>query len=159
VDEDASGSNRDRPALQQALGFAEASDVIIVWKLDRLARSLQDLLDITNELKSRGIGFESLTEKIDTSSAFGEFAFHIIAAVAHMERRIIVERTIAGLDAARRRGKRLGRTPKLSPETITSAFREWHNGEACESIAARYGVAPVTLMRAFARLDEPEAAI
>ena len=84
VDKDASGANRARPALTKALRYLRAGDTLIVWKLDRLARSLQDLLDIAGDLQGRGIAFESLTEKLDTSTAHGEFAFHMIAAVAQM---------------------------------------------------------------------------
>ncbi|MDJ0685151.1 MAG: recombinase family protein [Alphaproteobacteria bacterium] len=153
VDEDASGADLNRPALHKALASLRPGDTLVVWKLDRLARSIQDLLDITSDLRARDIGFESLTEKLDTSSVFGEFTFHVIAAVAHMERRLIAERTVAGLQAAKKRGKRLGRKPKLSVEAITAAHECWRSGEPPQSIAARHGVAPITLMRAFARME------
>ncbi|MEQ8517046.1 MAG: recombinase family protein, partial [Chromatocurvus sp.] len=152
VDEDASGANRARPALTKALRYLRPGDTLIVWKLDRLARSLQDLLDIAGDLQGRGIAFESLTEKLDTSTAHGEFAFHMIAAVAQMERRLIAERTVAGLDAARRRGVRLGRRPKLDEQDVREAHRLLAGGMAgIADIAARHSVAEITLARAFVR--------
>ncbi len=152
VDKDASGANRARPALTKALRYLRAGDTLIVWKLDRLARSLQDLLDIAGDLQGRGIAFESLTEKLDTSTAHGEFAFHMIAAVAQMERRLIAERTVAGLDAARRRGVRLGRRPKLGEQDVREAHRLLAGGMVgIADIAARHSVAEITLARAFAR--------
>lgn len=152
VDEDASGASRARPALEEALNYLRAGDTLIVWKLDRLARSLHDLLDITTDLSARRIGFESLTEKLDTSSAYGEFIFHVIAAIAQMERRLITERTIAGLAAARRRGVRLGRRPKLDENTTREAYRLIEDGIAgIEDIAARHSVAGITVTRAFTR--------
>ena len=152
VDEDASGASRDRPALTRALECLRPGDTLVVWKLDRLARSLQDLLDITEELREREIGFESLTEKLDTGSAYGEFIFHVIAAIAHMERRLIAERTYAGLEAARRRGVQLGRPRKLDERDVRAAHRQIMDGTAClDDIAARYAVSGITLTRAFTR--------
>ncbi len=144
VDEDASGKDRDRPALGRALQALSPGDTLVVWKLDRLARSLQDLLDITRDLKARGVGFESLTEKLDTSSVYGEFTFHVIAAVAHMERRLIIERTQAGLAAARKRGQKLGRKPKLTPEAVADAHIRVIDGEDFDDVAAAFDVAPIT---------------
>lgn len=152
IDEDASGANRHRPALAKALRYLRAGDILIVWKLDRLARSLQDLLDIVGDLGDRHIGFESLTEKLDTSTAHGEFAFHMMAAVAHMERRLIAERTIAGLAAAKRRGVKLGRRPKLDEPTAREAHRLVTTGTfEIEEIAALHKVSGITIARAFAR--------
>jgi DNA invertase Pin-like site-specific DNA recombinase len=152
VDEDASGASRDRPVLTRALRYLRPGDTLVVWKLDRLARSLQDLLDITEELRERGIGFESLTEKLDTASAYGEFIFHVIAAIAHMERRLIAERTHAGLDAARSRGVQLGRPRKLDEHDVRDAHRLVMDGtHSLDDIAARYAVSGITLTRAFTR--------
>lgn len=152
VDADASGASRARPALVKALRYMRAGDTLIVWKLDRLARSLHDLLDIADELRERHIGFESLTEKLDTSTAHGEFAFHMIAAVAHMERRLIAERTVAGLAAAKRRGVRLGRRQKLDEEAVREAHRLiGADLQRLEEIAALYAVSGITLARAFRR--------
>lgn len=154
VDEDASGANRNRPALKQALQFVQPGDMLLSWKLDRLGRSIRDLLDIMADLHARDIGVASLTEPIDTTSVFGEFTFHVIAAVAHMERRLIAERTVAGLDAARRRGQRLGRPSKLDLDTVLDAHSRWRAGADMNVLAAHCGVAPVTLKRAFARMDQ-----
>ena len=152
VDEDASGKDRKRPALKRALKSMQPGQTLIVWKLDRLARSLQDLLDISQELKASGVHLESLTEKLDTNSAYGEFTFHMIAAIAQMERRLISERTIAGLQAAKRSGKKLGRPPALSPEQIACAYTE-HSvcGVPKTEVAQELGVSRLTLDRAFRR--------
>lgn len=151
-DRDHSGAKRDRPALMRALKHVRAGDTLVVWKLDRLARSLQDLLDITSDLSARDVRFESLTEKLDTGSALGEFTFHVIASVAQMERRLISERTLAGLDAARRRGSRLGRKPKLDEQTAREAHRLIQGGAAnLADIADHHSVADITVTRAFER--------
>ena len=105
----ASGAQRDRPELSAALSYMRdgAGDVLVVWKLDRLARSLKQLIETVEDLGTRGIGFRSLTEAIDTTSAGGRLTFHIFGAMAEFERSIIRERTRAGLDAARARGRRV----------------------------------------------------
>jgi len=107
-----SGAKADRPDLIAALDFARPGDVLVVWRLDRLARSLHDLVKIVLDLKDRGIDFETLTgERIDTSTAGGKFVFHIFAAVAEFELNLIRERTRAGLASARARGRTGGRKP------------------------------------------------
>lgn len=115
----ASGTKTDRPGLIEAINFARAGDVLVVWRLDRLGRSLGELVTLINELKKSGISFASLTEHIDTSSATGELIFHIFGSMAQFERRLIVERTNAGLTAARARGRKGGRRP-LSDEKIAA---------------------------------------
>lgn len=105
----ASGAKVDRPGLSEALQFARTGDVLIVWRLDRLGRSLPELVRVVGELKTAGVGFESLTERIDTSSAAGELVFHIFGSMAQFERRLIIERTNSGLAAARARGRKGGR--------------------------------------------------
>lgn len=107
-----SGSNRKRPQLDKALNALSAGDSVVVWKIDRISRSIRDLFDITDDINGRGCSFESLTDNIDTNTAMGEFFFHLLAALSQLERSIISERTKAGLEAARRRGVRLGR-PRL----------------------------------------------
>lgn len=152
VDEDASGKDRKRPALKKALSAVRHGDTLVVWKLDRLARSLQDLMDITKELNAAGVHLESLTEKLDTTSAYGEFTFHMIAAIAQMERRLIVERTNAGLCAAKRRGVKLGRPLALSGEQIAHAYEEYAVcGIPLAKVAEELGVSRQTLDRAFVR--------
>ena len=105
----ASGAKAARPGLAEALAFARKGDVLVVWRLDRLGRSLPELVRVVGELEAAGVGFESLTERIETGSAAGRLVFHVFAALAEFERRLIVERTRAGLDAARARGRKGGR--------------------------------------------------
>lgn len=106
-----SGAKRSRPALDQALATLRAGDILLVWRLDRLGRSLRDLIDIVEGLEKRGCHFESLSDRIDTSSASGRLIFHLLAALAEFERQLASKRTKLGLEAARRRGVRLGRPP------------------------------------------------
>lgn len=113
-EETASGkSTTARPELAQCLKALRTGDALVVWRLDRLGRSLPDLVRIVGELEVRGVGFESLTEKIDTGSASGKLIFHVFASLAEFERNLIRERTRAGLDAARARGRLGGRKEKL----------------------------------------------
>lgn len=107
-----SGSKDDRPGLAQALEYVRAGDTLVVWRLDRLGRSLSHLIKVTTELEHRGIGFKSLQEGIDTTTSGGKLVFHIFGALAEFERSLIRERTNAGLKAARARGRNGGR-PKL----------------------------------------------
>lgn len=113
----ASGAKANRPGLSEALDYARKGDVLVVWRLDRLGRSLKELVSLVERLGQHGIGLESLTERIDTTTAAGELVFHVFGAIAQFERRLIVERTRAGLDAARSRGRSGGR-PTLSPEKV-----------------------------------------
>lgn len=115
----ASGAKAARPGLAEALAFARKGDVLVVWRLDRLGRSLPELVKVVGELEAAGIGFESITERIETSSAAGRLVFHVFAALAEFERRLIVERTHAGLEAARARGRKGGR-PALPPEKVAA---------------------------------------
>ena len=115
----ASGAKAARPGLAEALAFARPGDVLTVWRLDRLGRSLSELVKTVGELEAAGVGFESLTERIDTSTAAGELVFHVFGSIAQFERRLIIERTRAGLAAARVRGRKGGR-PGASAETISA---------------------------------------
>ncbi len=115
----ASGAKAARPGLAEALAFARKGDVLVVWRLDRLGRSLPELVKVVGELEAAGVGFESITERIETSSAAGRLVFHVFAALAEFERRLIVERTHAGLEAARARGRKGGR-PALPPEKVAA---------------------------------------
>ena len=108
-----SGTANSRPGLEQALEFARDGDLIVVWRLDRLSRSLRDLIDTVELLKGRGVQLKSLKESIDTSSSSGQLIFHLFGALAEFERNLIKERTQAGLEAARARGRRGGRAPAL----------------------------------------------
>ncbi len=114
--EQMSGAVTDRPALHDALEFARSGDTLIVWKLDRLARSMKQLIETIENLRLRGIGFRSLTEAVDTTTAQGRLVFHMFGALAEFERSLIRERTRAGLAAARRAGRTGGRPPKLTAE-------------------------------------------
>ncbi len=114
-----SGAKAERPGLKAAIDYARKGDVLVVWRLDRLGRSLRDLIELVSMLSSRGIGLKSLHESIDTSSSSGKLIFHIFAALAEFERNLIRERTCAGLSAARARGKKGGR-----PKTLNSDKRK-----------------------------------
>ena len=106
-----SGSTKDRPSLEQALHFAREGDTLVIWRLDRLSRSLRDLIDTVTHLESRNVQLKSLHESIDTSSSSGKLVFHLFGALAEFERNLIKERTLAGLQAARTRGRTGGRPP------------------------------------------------
>lgn len=109
-----SGAQTERPGLQEALEFVRAGDTIVVWRLDRLARSLTYLIQLLTQLRERGVGFQSLNEQIDTTSSTGKLIFHVFGALAEFERDLIRERTRAGLAAARARG-RVGGHPRAVP--------------------------------------------
>src|SRR3954454_21395314 len=102
----ASGAKAERKGLEEALSYVRSGDILVVWRLDRLGRSLQHLIETIKELHNRGIGFRSLTEQIDTTTSGGKLIFHIFGALAEFERDLIRERTQAGLQAVRERGKR-----------------------------------------------------
>src|SRR3954471_14490122 len=136
------------PALQEALAFARGGDTLIVWKLDRLARSMKQLIETIEELRQRGVGFRSLTEALDTTTAQGRLVFHMFGALAEFERSLIRERTQAGLAAARRLGRTGGRPPKLTEDDIEAAKAMLANPDiAVTQIAQRLGVSPATLYR------------
>ncbi|CAM4411151.1 MAG: DNA-invertase hin [Legionella sp.] len=115
-DDQITGSKIQRPGLEAALEFAREGDVFVVWRLDRLSRSLKDLIEMVALLDSKKIGLRSLHESIDTSSSSGKLIFHIFGALAEFERNLIRERTHAGLQAARARGRNGGRPKKLSAD-------------------------------------------
>lgn len=119
--ESGSGASRERPELKRCLDTIRKGDTLIVWRLDRLGRSLKDLVEIINELEERGVGFRSLSESIDTTSAGGKLIFHLFAALSEFERSLIQERTKAGLAAARARGRKGGRPRALSKSQIKKA--------------------------------------
>lgn len=119
--EKVSGSSKERPELQAMLNHIRKKDTLVVWKLDRLGRSLRDLLNIVNDLHDKGIHFQSLQEGFDTGTPGGKLIFHIFGALAEFEKEVIRERTKAGLASARVRGRRGGRPIKLTPEIIAKA--------------------------------------
>ena len=124
-EEKMSGKIKDRPALDEALNFMRKGDTLVVWKLDRLGRSLRHLIEVINKLMDEGMYFMSLQEKIDTTSTSGKLIFHIFAALAEFEREIISERTKAGLKAARARGRMGGRPKKLNEEQAQMVKKMW----------------------------------
>ena len=117
----ASGVKSERKGLAEALAYVREGDVIVVWKLDRLGRSLQHLIEVMTELQGRGVGFRSLQENIDTTTAGGKLVFHLFGALAEFERELIRERTNAGLKAARVRGRLGGRKPVMDEKKIAKA--------------------------------------
>jgi DNA invertase Pin-like site-specific DNA recombinase len=146
--EKASGAQRDRPQLQAALDYMRPDDTLVVWKLDRLARSLRQLLDTVEALHARQIGLRSLTEAIDTSTPGGTLVFHLFGALAEFERSIIRERTRAGLAAARARGRTGGRPPALSAADKQAARALLKDPAiTVEEVAQRLRVSPATLYR------------
>jgi DNA invertase Pin-like site-specific DNA recombinase len=146
--EQMSGAVTDRPALHDALEFARSGDTLIVWKLDRLARSIKQLIETVENLRVRGIGFRSLTEALDTTTAQGRLVFHMFGALAEFERSLIRERTQAGLAAARRLGRKGGRPPKLTEDDLDAARALLANPDiGVTQIAHRLGVSPATLYR------------
>ncbi len=146
--EQRSGAQRDRPELLAALDYVRSGDTLVIWKLDRLARSLAQLIETVTLLESRQIGLRSLTEQLDTATAGGRLIFHVFGALAEFERQVIRERTTAGLAAARARGKVGGRPRALSAKDLTVAKALLANPAlTVEDVAARLSVSPATLYR------------
>lgn len=144
--EQASGAKADRPQLDAVLEYIRPGDVLVVWRLDRLGRSLQHLIATVTELGGRGVGFRSLTEAIDTTTAAGRLLFHVMGALAEFERELIRERTLAGLAAAAAAGRTGGR-PGLSAATVSAAQQLVDNGMPRAQAAQLLGVGRSTLYR------------
>lgn len=143
-----SGAKGIRKGLSEALDYAREGDTIIVWRLDRLGRSLGQLIELMRVLNERGIGFRSLVETIDTSTPIGQFFFHVTGAFSELERNLIRERTLAGLEAARARGRNGGRPKALDEEDALMALELHQSNKATiEAISKRFGVAKRTLYR------------
>ncbi len=141
-----SGASRERPELAKCLDTVREGDTLIVWRLDRLGRSLKDLVEIITELEGRGVGFKSLTETIDTTSAGGKLVFHIFAGLAEFERTLIQERTRAGLAAARARGRNGGRPRKLTKAQAKKASAMLSDLSITKTeVAKHFGVTRATL--------------
>ncbi len=146
--EKASGAQRDRPELAAALEYMREGDTLVIWKLDRLARSLKQLVETVESLSERGINFVSLTDPIDTTSATGRLIFHIFASLAEFERELIGERTRAGSASARARGRLGGRPPSLKENDVAAAKAMLSDPTiTVEQVAKRLDVAPSTLYR------------
>jgi DNA invertase Pin-like site-specific DNA recombinase len=148
----ASGSKDDRPGLAQALEFLRPGDVLVVWKLDRLGRSLPHLLSIVNTLKDKQVAFRSLTEGMDTTTASGELLFHVFGALAQFERALTKERVTAGLAAARRRGRVGGRPPSITGEKLESILAALRDGMSKAAVCRTFGVKRTTLIETISRI-------
>lgn len=148
---DKASASTARPGLDEALKYARDGDVLVVWKLDRLGRTVKGLIELVESLQGRGLQFRSLTEGIDTTTPAGRLFFHIVAAFAQMERELIRERTHAGLAAARARGRKGGRRRLMTDSKTVSARRLVESGMAAKDVAASLGVSVPTLYRALAR--------
>lgn len=147
----ASGAKADRPGLAAALGFVREGDILTVWKLDRLGRSLPHLIETVNALETRGVSFRSLTEAIDTTTPGGRLVFHIFGALGQFERDLIRERTRAGLDAAAARGRQGGRKPVVTEEKLRRAQTLLVQGLTVREVAARIKVGKTALYAALAQ--------
>lgn len=151
-EEAASGKDVARQEFNHCLKALRAGDTLVVWRLDRLGRSLQDLVRIVASLEENGVGFESITERIETTSAAGKLVFHVFAALAEFERNLIRERTRAGLVAARARGRSGGRKPKLDARQIREIKRLMSDPTIPVSqIAERYKVSRTTIYKVASR--------
>ncbi|EAA4186793.1 recombinase family protein [Salmonella enterica subsp. enterica] len=146
-DDKMSGTKANRPGLKRALKALKTGDTLVVWKLDRLGRSVKNLVGLISELHERKIHFQSLTDSIDTSTPMGRFFFHVMSALAEMERELIVERTNAGLAAARAQGRIGGRRPALQPDQITQLNRLIKNGYSRKQLSIVYNVSLSTIYK------------
>lgn len=148
-----SGANAKRPGLDQALEALEPGDVLVVFKLDRLGRSVLHLADLLARFKEQGIYFCSLSEGINTTCSYGRMAYQMLSVIAEFQRELIVENTLAGLESARANGSKLGRPPKLHPRDVINIHeRVYKHGNDLSDVARSYGVSTKTCLRAFERL-------
>lgn len=143
-----SGGKKERPGLDRLLDKAREGDTVVVWRLDRLARSLSNLIQLVETLKGRGIGLRSLHEEINTNTANGRLMFHLFGALGEFEKSLILERTVAGLAAARADGRVGGRPPALNPEQ-SAMVRSLHGtGEtSVRALCEQFGISRMTLYR------------
>jgi len=148
----ASGSREDRAGLAKALAFLRPGDCLVVWKLDRLGRSLPHLLTTVNDLKERGIAFRSLTEQMDTTTPQGELLFHVFGALAQFERSLTQERVRAGRAAARRRGRRGGRPSAIDTEKLAAVVAALDGGATKAAVCRTFGIKRSTLIDSLARI-------
>lgn len=157
--ESASGAKKGRPALAKAMRAARDGDTLVVWKLDRIARSLTHLLELVGELEAKGAKFKSLTEGIETQTPAGRLLFHMIGSLAQFERDLIRERTQAGVDAAKARGTPFGRKHKLPASEMPNVWRMIREeGKTQKEVAAHYGIEAHTIARRLKAYEaEPHA--
>lgn len=152
------GSKSKRPGLDKAIEFARSGDTIVVWRLDRLGRNMEDLITLVNELNERGVSFHSLEENItmDKSSSTGQLLFHLFAAFAEFERNLILERSSAGRIAARARGRYGGRPEKLNQKDLNLLKTLYDNGTPIKTIAEQWHVSRTTIYRYLNKLEDKE---
>ena len=153
-----SGSRSKRPGFDKAIEFARSGDTIVVWRLDRLGRNMEDLITLVNELNNRGVSFHSLEENItmDKSSSTGQLLFHLFAAFAEFERNLILERSSAGRMAARARGRYGGRPEKLNKQDLKLLKTLYDNGTPIKTIAEQWKVSRTTIYRYLNKLNNQE---
>jgi DNA invertase Pin-like site-specific DNA recombinase len=141
------GSRAERPGLAKALEILREDDTLVVWKLDRLGRSVKNLVDLVGDLHQQGVQFKSLTDAIDTGTPSGRFFFHVMASLAEMERELTIERTRAGLEVARQLGRKGGRKRQMTDSKIESAKKLLTSGVPPRDVAKNLGVSVPTLYR------------
>ena len=147
----ASGARDDRPGLKSCLDYVKTGDTLVVWKLDRLGRSLPHLLEIVAGLRESGVAFRSLTEGMDTNTPHGELLFHLFGALAQYERALTRERVRAGLAAAERRGRRGGRPLAIGPERLEAIIAALDSGTSKAAVCRNFGIPRSTLIDTLAR--------
>ncbi|HAR4792272.1 TPA: recombinase family protein [Staphylococcus aureus] len=154
-----SDSKSKRPGLDKAIEFARSGDTIVVWRLDRLGRNMEDLITLVNELNERGVSFHSLEENItmDKSSSTGQLLFHLFAAFAEFERNLILERSSAGRIAARARGRYGGRPEKLNKQDLKLLKTLYDNGTPIKTIAEQWQVSRTTIYRYLNKLEDEKS--
>jgi DNA invertase Pin-like site-specific DNA recombinase len=153
-EEAASGAKENRPELAKALDHMRKGDTLVVWKLDRLARSMKQLIETVAQLEAAGVKFRSITENLGTDSAGGRFVFHIFGALAEFERSLIRERTNAGLKAARARGRKGGRPKSMTAEDVQAAETLLNGNVGPTAVAKRMGVSRATLYRHLKQVND-----
>ena len=147
----ASGARDDRAGLKNALDYVCPGDCLVVWKLDRLGRSLSHLLQIVSDLRERNVAFRSLTEQMDTTTPHGEFLFSVFGALAQYERALARERIMAGLEAAKKRGRHGGRPKAISEEKMEAIIAALNSGASKASVCRNFGIKRTTLYDALKR--------
>lgn len=151
ADDSVSGATTSRPQLDRCLAALQPGDTLVVWKLDRLGRSLRHLIDVADTLKECGVALRSLTEGFDTGTSAGKMLYHVLGAVAQFERDIVQERTLVGIQQARRDGITFGPKPKLKSSQIDAAAEMLDAGKTPAAVARLFGVDRTTLWRAIKR--------
>ena len=142
-----SGISKEKPGLNEALSFLRSSDTLVIWKLDRLGRNLKSLIEMVEYLEKQGINFQSITDGINTSTPAGRFFFHVMGSLSQMERELLIERTKAGLDAAKKRGRIGGRKRKMTDSKLKSARKLLADGIPPKEVANNLGISIPTLYR------------